>query len=49
MVMATEKTANPSGDIAPERMALVQVQSVMPSTSYATRAVAVVASARHVI
>ena len=49
MVIATEKPANHSGDVALERMALGQVSAFEPSTSNPARAVAVVASARHVI
>ena len=49
MVTVTEKPANHSGDVALERIALAKVTAVKPSTSSATRAVAVVASARHVI
>ena len=49
MVTAMEKPANHSGDVALERIALAKVTAVKPLTSYATRAVAVVASARHVI
>ena len=49
MVMAMEKPANHSSDVALERMALGQVAAFVPSTSYAARTVAVVAGARHVI
>ena len=49
MVMAMEKPANHSSDVALERMALEQVAAFVPSTSYAARTVAVVAGARHVI
>ena len=49
MVTVTEKPASHSSDVAIERMALGQASAFVPSTSYPTRAVAVVASARHVI
>ena len=49
MVTAMGKPASHSNDVALERMALGQVSAFVPSTSYPARAVAVVASARHVI
>ena len=49
MVTAMEKPANHSGDVALDLMVLAQVAASAPSTSYPARAVAVVASARHVI
>ena len=40
MVMAMEKPASHSGDVALERMAIAQVAAFVPSTSYPARAVA---------
>ena len=44
-----EKPASHSSDVVLERMALRQVSAFVSSTSYPARAVAVVASSRHVI
>ena len=49
IVTAMEKPASHSSDVGLERMALRQVSAFVPSTSYPARAVAVVASSRHVI